>query len=274
MNDVFSVRRALETSGLVPSDARALLAHVLACDRAWLIAHANDAIERVAADRFFALANRRRDGEPVAYLTGFREFYGLDLRVSPAVLIPRPETETLVEAALERLPSDVPLRVLDIGTGSGAIALAIAHERPNAIVTATDVSSAALDLAQENAQRLGLGNVEFIASDVYRDTPDVRFDAIVSNPPYIAAGDPHLASGDVRFEPRAALTPATDGLTLLRAIIAGARRRLDRGGSLVVEHGHDQAEAVAALFVEAGFESLVSLRDLAGIPRVAAGRSP
>ena len=166
-----SVRGALETSGLVPVDARVLLAHVLGCDRAWLIAHAGDALSRDAAQAFFALAKRRRDGEPVAYLTGRREFWGLDLAVTPAVLIPRPETETLVEVALARLPVDRGVRVLDLGTGSGAIALALARERPQAEVVATDVSPEALDVARGNAARLAIGNVAFLRSDWYAGVP-------------------------------------------------------------------------------------------------------
>ena len=202
-----TVRAALAQSGLVPVDAQVLLAHVLGVNRAWLIAHAADALDATGAAAFMALAKRRRDGEPVAYLTGTREFWGLALAVTPAVLIPRPETETLVELALARLPADRPIAVLDLGTGSGALALAIAHERPHARVTATDVSPDALAVAEGNARRLGLGNVAFLRSDWYAAVPVGPFDAIVSNPPYVAAGDPHLADGDLRFEPAEALSP-------------------------------------------------------------------
>lgn len=271
---LISVRGALEQSGLVPVDARALLTHVLGRDRAWLVAHANDALERSQADAFFKLAKRRRDGEPVAYLTGRREFWGLDLAVSPAVLIPRPETETLVEAALARLPVARGLHVLDLGTGSGAIALAIASERPQAAVLATDSSQAALDIARANAQRLGLANATFLHADWYAGLPPRRFDLIVSNPPYVTAGDPHLTEGDLRFEPSVALSAGSDGLAALKVIVAHAREHLAAGGTLAVEHGHDQSSIAQALFAGAGFADVQALRDLSGIPRVVVGRLP
>ena len=206
---------------------------------------------------------------------GTREFRGLRLAVSPAVLVPRPETETLVEVALERLPRDRDLRVLDLGTGSGAIALAIADERPRARVVATDVSTAAIEIAQGNAARLELANVEFRRGDWYAalEPTDGPFDLIGANPPYVAAGDPHLDQGDLPHEPAVALSPGGDGLDALRAIVTGATSRLVAGGSLVVEHGYDQADEVRALFEAAGFEVVASRRDLAGIPRVTAGRT-
>ncbi len=297
-----TVRRALAQSGLVPVDAHALLGHVLGRNRAWMSAHGEEAIEAAQAAAFLALAKRRRDGEPVAYLTGIREFWGLSLAVSPAVLIPRPETESLVELALSRLPVDRDLNVLDLGTGSGAIALAIAHERPRVRVLATDASTDALSIARDNARRLGLRNVEFARSDWYADLPsesqaavtsegpvdvtsegpvDVAsnapaapFDLIACNPPYVSARDSHLSDGDLRFEPAAALTPGGDGLAALRTIVAGARPRLAPGGTLVVEHGYDQSDAVRELFAAAGFAEIVAARDLAGIPRIVAGRAP
>ncbi len=274
MSSAPTIRGAIEASGLVPVDARVLLGHVLGRDRAWLLAHGGEALTRAAADAFFALAKRRREGEPVAYLVGRREFWGLDLVVSPAVLIPRPETETLVEAALARLPADRPMRVLDLGTGSGAIALAIAKERPLAQVTATDVSEEALDVARGNATRLGLGNVAFVRSDWYAEVPPVRYDAILANPPYIDPADRHLAEGDLRFEPRWALTPGSTGLSSLAAIVAGAPGRLAPGGLLAVEHGFDQGEQVRGLFGDAGFVTVEAFRDLAGLWRVVAGRTP
>jgi release factor glutamine methyltransferase len=272
--DDWTVRRVLAQSGLVAIDAQVLLAHTLQRDRAWLAAHATDALARADVDRFFALAKRRRDGEPVAYLTGHRAFWNLDLVVTPAVLIPRPETETLVEAALARLAPSRPARVLDLGTGSGAVALALARERPDVEVLATDVSDAALAVAAGNATRLGVTNVRFARSDWYAHLPGDagRFDAIVSNPPYVASGDPHLAQGDLPFEPRSALLAGPDGLSALRTIVAGASAWLAPSGWLLVEHGYDQAEAARALVQAAGFKMLVSLRDLAGIPRVAGGR--
>jgi len=273
-----TISRALAHSGLVPIDAQVLLAHVLGKGRAWLAAHGDEALSRAQADAFLALARRRRAGEPVGYLTGIREFWGLPLAVTPAVLIPRPETEAVVEIALSRLPVERDTRVLDLGTGSGAIALAIASERPRARVLATDFSAAALEVARDNARRLGIANVEFAESDWYAALPaawrEVPFDVIASNPPYVVAGDPHLADGDLRFEPAAALSPGVDGIGAARRIVAGATAHLAPGGTLVVEHGYDQADAMVALFAAAGFVDVVSARDLAGIPRVVAGRRP
>lgn len=269
------MRQALAQVGLAPIDAQVLLAHLLDVDRAWLIAHATDPLAGAQVERFFALARRRRDGEPVAYLTGSREFWGLSLAVDPSVLVPRPETETLVECALRRLPVDRPLCVLDLGTGSGAIALAIARERPRAAVLGTDRSAAALVVAGKNADRMKLANVRWLQSDWYGELPvgGERFHLIASNPPYVADGDPHLCEGDLRFEPRAALCAGADGLDALRIIIGGARERLVAGGTLVVEHGYDQAEPVRALMVAAGLGEVGSLRDLSGIPRVAMAKS-
>jgi release factor glutamine methyltransferase len=271
-----TVRQALVQCSLIPLEAQVLLAHVLRVDRAWLAAHAQDPLPRAKATSFFALARRRRTGEPVAYLTGFREFWGMTLAVTPNVLIPRPETETLVEQALNRLPRDRDVRIADLGTGSGAIALALARERPRAKIVATDVSDAALTVADANARRHGAVNVEFLRADWYDDGVFMplaaRFDAIVSNPPYIAAGDPHLSQGDVRYEPIAALTSGVDGLDALRAIVAGARERLAADGFIALEHGYDQAPAVRMLLADAGFVDIESVRDLAGIQRVAIGR--
>ena len=271
-----TIRQAIEQSGLVPVDANALLAFVVGNTRAWLIAHAKDPLSPNDAARFFALARRRRSGEPVAYLIGEREFFGLPLFVTPNVMIPRPETETLVERALARLRIDGEPRVLDLGTGAGPIALAIGRERPNARIVATDISEAALRVAGTNARRLGILNVEFLQSDWYAQigTPPhaPSFDMIVSNPPYVAAGDPHLGDGDLRFEPMVALTPGGDGLSALATIVEGAMGRLVAGGWLLVEHGYDQHDDVRSLFERAGFTDFESARDLAGIPRVFAGR--
>jgi release factor glutamine methyltransferase len=273
MPDPVTVRRALAQASLAPIDAQVLLAHVLRRDRGWLIAHATDTLDRADADAFAKLARRRRDGEPVAYLTGTREFWGLPLVVDQSVLIPRPETEALVELALRKLPPETALDVLDLGTGSGAIALAINRERPHAAVVATDCSDAALAIAGENARRLGVAGVRFIAADWFAGLDEsLRFDLIAANPPYVAAGDPHLLDGDLRFEPPAALVAGADGLDALRTIIAGAPARLRSGGWLVVEHGFDQAQRAAALLEQAGFAGIESARDLSGIPRVAAGR--
>jgi len=272
MSDSFTVSRALAASGLVPFEAKVLLAHVLGRDRAWLAAHSGDAISGEQAKTFEALARRRRDGEPVAYLVGRREFYGLDLEITRDVLIPRPETELLVDLALARLPGDRHARVLDLGTGSGAVALAIASARRTAQVVASDISSAALALAQRNAARLGIGNVSFLASDWFAALTDQRFDLIVANPPYVAAGDPHLDQGDLRHEPAPALGAGGDGLSAIRAIVATAPAHLARGGWLLLEHGHDQSDRVGALLRDGGFADVRTARDLAGMPRVSYGR--
>ena len=272
MSDAVTVRRALAQSSLVPLEAQVLLAHVLGNDRSWLIAHADDVLPQQELSLFVSLARRRLDGEPVAYLTGTREFHSLALTVTRDVLIPRPETETLVDAVLAHLPRDTPARVLDLGTGSGAIALAIAHARPRADILGIDQSAAALLVANGNAQRLGIGNVLFEMSDWYSAVGDAQFDVIVANPPYIGAGDPHLGEGDLRHEPRAALTPGSDGLSALAIIVAGAARNLVRGGMLAVEHGYDQSDAVRALFARHAMEGIVAHRDLAGHWRVMTGR--
>ena len=219
----------------------------------------------------WALLERRLGGEPIAYLLGEREFYGLTFKVSPATLIPRPETELLVELALQRIPQLGARRVLDLGTGSGAIALSIAHARPNAEVVAVDASAAALEVAQFNTQQLALGNVRLLQSDWYAALHGERFDMIVSNPPYIAAGDAHLAQGDVRFEPSSALVSGTDGLDDIRRICAQAKAHLKSKGWLLFEHGYDQAAPVRALLRQAGFAEVFSARDLAGIERVSGG---
>jgi len=268
-----TVRRALAQSGLVPIDAQVLLAHAVQRDRAWLVAHDDDALSREQEAMFVALAKRRRDGEPVAYLTGVREFWGLPLVVTPDVLIPRPETETLVELALAWLPSGRPVRVLDLGTGSGAIALALASERTQARIVATDLSAAALDVARANAQRLVLPNIEFAQADWYGGIRETGWDMIVSNPPYVALADPHLAEGDLRFEPAGALASGLDGLAALRTIIGGALTHLAPGGALVVEHGFNQSDEVQELLSDAGFVDLAVARDLAGYWRVAGGKT-
>jgi release factor glutamine methyltransferase len=272
MRTPFTVSRALSASGLVPFEAKLLLGHVLGRDRAWLAAHADQAVNAEQAKTFDTLARRRRDGEPVAYLIGRREFYGLDLEITPDVLIPRPETELLVELTVARLPADRETRVLDLGTGSGAVALAVAAARRKAQVIGTDVSTPALALATRNAARLGIGNVSFVESDWFDALPHDRFDLIAGNPPYVAAGDPHLTEGDLRHEPRQALTSGGDGLNAIRAIVATAPAHLAPGGWLLLEHGHDQAAAVGELFRDAGFADVGAARDLAGILRVSFGR--
>src|ERR1700682_3583526 len=220
------VSRALAASGLIPFEAKILLGHVLRRDRAWLPAHGDHPMTVREAKAFDALARRRRDGEPVAYLTGRREFYGLDLEVTPDVLTPRPEPELLVDLALVRIDANEHTEVLDLGSGSGAIALAIASERPKSAVLGVDVSAAAVALARRNASRLNVGNVAFIESDWFSAVPKKRYDAIIANPPYVIVGDEHLRQGDLRFEPPAALSAGADGLNAICSIIAGAAASL------------------------------------------------
>lgn len=258
-----SIAQALAQSTLDALDTRVLLCHALGLTRVQLITRADHLLTEPEAARLESLLARRAAGEPVAYLTGEREFYGLPFQVTPAVLIPRPDTELLVELACERLPRGGSL--LDMGTGSGAIAVAIAHARPDAQVSALDASAAALDIARGNAVRNGV-RVEFLQSDWYAALAPRRFDMIVSNPPYIVAGDRHLSEGDLRFEPVDALTDHADGLSALRAIIAGAPAFLAPGGWLLLEHGYDQAQPVRALLHQWG--QVQSWRDLAGIERV------
>jgi len=253
------------------ADAEILLAHALGCDRAWLFAHALDAPTADEARRFGMFVARRAAGEPIAYITGRRAFWTLDLEVGPGALIPRPETELLVELALERIPRDRPARVLDLGTGSGAIALAIASERPSADVVAVEASDAAFAIAARNVAATGLPNVRLLRGDWFAPVAGERFDVVVSNPPYIAADDPHLAAGDLRHEPGSALASGADGLDAIRAIVAAAPRFLDAGGWLLLEHGHDQGAAVRALLAEAGIGDSLTARDLAGRDRVSGG---
>ncbi len=255
------------------ADAEVLLANALGQGRSWLVAHAGDSVDAVAAARFHADLERRVAGEPVAYLTGRQGFWSLDLEVGPGTLIPRPETELLVECALARIPEDTPARIADLGTGSGAIALAIASERPRALVIATDTSSGALDVAKRNAARHGIAHVEFRCGDWFAPLRGERFDIVASNPPYIAQGDPHLGQGDLRFEPDAALASGVDGLAAIRTIVGQARAHLNSGGWLLLEHGWDQGDAVRALLICAGFVAVETVLDLENRDRVTAGRN-
>ena len=253
-------------------DAEHLLLHVLARPRSWLFAHADDAVADAEAAAFRALVERRAQGEPVAYLTGTQGFWSLELAVTPATLIPRPETERLVELALERLPAGVAVRVADLGTGSGAIALAIARERPQAQVIATDASAAALEVARANAERNRVRNVQFRQGDWLAPLAGERFDLIASNPPYIADGDPHLCAGDLRFEPPTALSSGADGLDAIRVIVRDARAMLQPGGWLLLEHGWDQGDAVRALLQGGGYGDVATEQDLEARDRISLGR--
>lgn len=251
-------------------EARGLACHAWHVDTAWLIAHDTDPLTDEKITVFQSLLVRRLKGEPVAYLTGTREFYGHPFLVSPDVLIPRPDTELLVELALQRMPPNRSVDALDLGTGSGCIAITLALERPLARVTASDRSAAALALAQRNATVLD-AHVEFLNSVWFAGLTGRHFDLIVSNPPYIPAADPHLARGDVRYEPMAALAAGTDGLDDLRRLIRDAHTHLRPGGTLLLEHGYDQANAVLSLLRMNGFRDPQSWPDLAGIPRVSGG---
>lgn len=258
--------------GLDRLDAQWLLGHLLQQGRGWLIAHDDHRLPAAVELAFAESCRRRAAGEPLAYLLGEREFHGLTLQVTPAVLVPRPDTETLVDWALDLLPSfeTAHPRVIDLGTGSGAIALAVAHRHPAASVIATDLSRDALAVARANAQRLGLP-VGFAEGAWWAAVPaDARYDLVLSNPPYIAGDDAHLPT--LRHEPLLALTPGGDGLDALREIVAGAPVHLAPGGWLLLEHGWDQAEAVAALLRDAGFEQITTRHDIEQRPRCTAGR--
>jgi release factor glutamine methyltransferase len=302
-------KSALEAAlGLNAGSARIevqyLLQAVLQVNRAYLLTHPEQILGAGQQAHYAALLERRLSGEPLAYILGEREFYGLTFRVTSSTLIPRADTELLVELALQRIPQPSPqpsdgttshstkpskndaqvagypacgrgslFRVLDLGTGSGAIALSIAHARPDIEVTAVDASQEALGVARENVQRLNIGNVRLLHSDWFAALAGERFDLIVSNPPYIADGDAHLAQGDLRFEPRGALASGADGLADIRRIVADAKEHLDAGGWLLFEHGYDQAERVRELLGAAGYAEVFSAHDLAGIERVSGGRA-
>ncbi|MDT8438953.1 MAG: peptide chain release factor N(5)-glutamine methyltransferase [Wenzhouxiangellaceae bacterium] len=253
------------------SEALALAALALERDRAWLFAHGDHRLNAAKRQRLDALLQRRINGEPVAYLAGRREFFGREFIVSPAVLIPRPETEHLIEFALTLdLPDDA--RVADIGTGSGCIALTLAAERPGWRCTGSDISQKALAIAARNRQALDLARVELLHGDGLQPLASNDFDLIVSNPPYVAEGDPHLERGDLVHEPTIALTPGGDGLAVLRRLITEAPARLSPGGWLALEHGHDQAASVRHLFECQAYADVRSICDLAGIERITVGR--
>ena len=296
-------------------ETQLLLQHALNVNRAWLIAHEHENLAPSIEAAYRAMLQRRLNGEPIAYILGYREFYGLNLKVSADTLIPRADTETLVEAALAKIPQSTisplssfprkqestlnlnqkmdsrlrrndkisnisensqPLRILDLGTGSGAIALAIAKHRPQALVYALDASQAALDIAIENAQNLTIANVKFLLSDWFsalnQDNNLQKFDIIVSNPPYIEVDDAHLKQGDLRFEPLSTLVSGADGLDDIRTIISQAKNYLKPHGCLLLEHGYNQAEAVANLLKKAGFSEIETRKDLGGNSRVTLGK--
>ncbi|QYD70797.1 peptide chain release factor N(5)-glutamine methyltransferase [Paraburkholderia edwinii] len=277
-----TVAALLRASALPALEARILLAHLLGWRRTELITRADEPLAAAKVALWHQLEARRLAGEPIAQLVGAREFYGLEFEVTPHVLIPRPETELLVETTLDAIAGRARPRVLDLGTGTGAIVVAIASARPDAQVWAVDRSAEALQVAARNAARLldaqrPGGPLTLLQGDWYAPldaTSDLRFDAIVSNPPYIASDDPHLAQGDLRFEPRGALTDEADGLSAIRSIVANAPAWLAAHGMLWIEHGYDQAVAVRALLAERGFDGVRSVCDLAGIERISGGELP
>lgn len=255
-------------------EAQLLLQHALKVNRAWLIAHEHDVIDAGNLAKFESLLNRRLNGEPVAYILGKREFYGLNLSVTPDTLIPRADTELLVDKALEKIPADQASQVLDLGTGTGAIALAIAHHRKQAQVTASDASPAALNVAKANSRLLAITNVRFVSSHWFDALNHEQFDIIVSNPPYIEQDDAHLRQGDLRFEPVSALASGADGLDDIRQIIDNCLLHLKPQGWLLLEHGYNQAGSVADLMAHAGLVDVETFTDLGGNNRVTIGKNP
>ena len=272
-----SIRALIKQSPLARREAEMIIERVLGIARVTVIAHSDRVMDAAQHQQALLMIERRAGGEPMAYILGTREFYGLDFIVTPAVLIPRPETELLVEQALARLsslPAPQGPRMLDLGTGSGAIAISVARHSPATSIAAVDISGAALAVARQNATVLG-ARIRFMESDWFSALIGETFDLIVSNPPYVAAGDKHLAEGDLRFEPLSALTdgaPGENGLACIRRIIAEAPPHLKNGGWLLFEHGYDQATACAQLLAARGFRDLCSFSDLAGTARVAGGR--
>jgi len=268
-----TIATALRWPGLDPIDARVLLQHSLGATHAYLIGNSERMLTSTEEHRVRQCFERRIAGEPVAYIVGQREFFGRDYRVSPAVLIPRPETELLVELGLQKLEGINTPKVLDLGTGSGCVGITLALERADASIVTVDRSADALAIAAENARSLGAANVSFLRGDWFGAIGSELFDLIVSNPPYVEAADPHLSQGDLRFEPQSALAAGPTGLDAITTIVGSARGHLRPGGWVLVEHGWNQAEAVADLLASAGFGDRFLAHDLAGQPRVSGGRA-
>ncbi|POZ53693.1 peptide chain release factor N(5)-glutamine methyltransferase [Methylovulum psychrotolerans] len=261
------------SSGSPALDAEVLLCHVLQKNRSYLRARCDNTLTETEQEQFWQLCRHRQQGHPIAYLTGQREFWSRDFIVTPDVLIPRPDTELLIELSLALVAHDAPGPILDLGTGSGIIAIILAAERPNAHVTATDFSPKALAVAQQNAARHHLNNIGFYHSNWFADLPPQRFQLIVSNPPYIDPQDPHLHQGDVRFEPDSALIAADHGLQDIKTIVATARHWLSEEGYLLIEHGYDQEAAVQAIFKASGYQDVRTHKDLSGQARVTGGQT-
>lgn len=268
--DAVDAQTSISDSALL--DAEVLLCHVLQKERSYLRAWPDKLLEPEQQEQFWALTEKRRQGMPVAYLIGRREFWSRDFRVSPDVLIPRPDTELLVELGLNLIPPDAPFRLIDLGTGSGIIAITLAAERPHAQVIATDLNSAALEIAKQNARHHHITNIHFYQSDWFNNTPDIQFDLVISNPPYIAKDDSHLQEGDVRFEPQTALVAAQQGLRDIETIADGARGHLKPQGHLLIEHGYNQQHQIQTIFKGLGYDKVQTYQDLSGQPRVTYGQ--
>ncbi|MHC8944636.1 peptide chain release factor N(5)-glutamine methyltransferase [Advenella incenata] len=266
-----TIESLTRTSGLPPLETRMLIGRTLGVSRSWMIAHDRDPLSNEQVVQIRALIERRVSGEPMAYIMGEREFMGLTFETSAAALIPRPETELLVETAIDYVREHPRANVLDLGTGTGVIAVSIARFCPGALVLATDKSPDALVLARRNAEKHRTAHVRFLESDWFDGIPQQAFDLIVSNPPYIRRHDPHLQQGDLRFEPPMALTDYSDGFAAIRRIIAGARAYLSNGGWMWIEHGWDQAEHVRYMLGKVGFKNIESRNDLSGIERISGG---
>lgn len=261
-------RKLAEISDSAELDAEVLLCHILNKPRSHLRAWPEKQLQTEQLEQFFQLIRQRRQGIPIAYLTGNREFWSRDFKVTPEVLIPRPDTELLIELSLELLHSMSKPRIIDLGTGSGIIAITLAAERPDIDVLATDLSHTALAIARQNADIHQIANIEFIHSCWFNNVPPSKFDLVISNPPYIAANDPHLSEGDVRFEPSSALVAEDQGLNDIRNITDNARRYLHKNGSLLIEHGYDQQTEVQAIFKAFDYINIKTHQDLSGNPRV------
>jgi len=267
-----ATKHLYETSETPRIDAEILLQHVIERPLAWLIAYGDTIATSEHVKNFLQLVSQRQSGKPIAYLTGTRDFWTLTLKVDDNVLIPRPDTETLVEQALKRLPENTPLDIMDLGTGSGAIALSIAKERPQAKVLAVDSEAGALKVAEENAELNRIKNTEFLQSNWFTNIPNRKFNLIAANPPYVEAGDPHLKQGDLRFEPDAALIASGKGVDDIKNIIKNSRDYLQDKAWLIIEHGYNQADQVAALFEAADFKNIELFKDINELPRCTAGQ--
>ncbi|MDD2737850.1 MAG: peptide chain release factor N(5)-glutamine methyltransferase [Methylomonas lenta] len=266
-----SVTRLSQTSDTPHLDAEVLLCHCLSKNRSYLRAWLEHHPSEAQSLQFWALIKQRCLGEPIAYLTGQREFWSRAFMVSPDVLIPRPDTELLIELSLQHLPSNQAGKIIDLGTGSGILAITLAAERPLADVIATDISSAALNIAKKNAQQLAVGNLRFLISDWFDAVTESNFDLVISNPPYIAADDPHLQQGDVRFEPESALISGEEGLKDIRLLSEQARNHLKPNGLLLIEHGYNQQTQVQAILQSFNYRQIQTHPDLSGNPRVTSG---